>query len=129
MNTRELLSKAINSVINQGRQSITNSGCAYRGPDGVKCAIGHLISDEFYNPRIEGDGIQTYGSSVREMVEESIGRELTEDEFMYLTALQNAHDRASQTGFVDEFCLRIRRGIKYKELPKYCEEIIKEAGQ
>lgn len=29
-------------------------GCAYRGENGLKCAIGALIKDEFYLPKLEG---------------------------------------------------------------------------
>jgi len=28
--------------------------CLYRGPNGVKCALGHLINDEEYVPEMEG---------------------------------------------------------------------------
>lgn len=31
--------------------------CAYRGTDGLKCAIGHIISDENYSPEMEGNGV------------------------------------------------------------------------
>lgn len=31
--------------------------CKYRGPNGVKCAVGHLISDEEYKPEMEGEDI------------------------------------------------------------------------
>lgn len=30
-----------------------NVGCVYRGPGGTKCALGHLIPDEKYNPTLE----------------------------------------------------------------------------
>lgn len=29
-------------------------GCAYRGRDGTKCAVGCLIADEAYQPSLEG---------------------------------------------------------------------------
>jgi hypothetical protein len=31
--------------------------CAYRGEGGLRCAIGHIIPDELYNPNIEGEGV------------------------------------------------------------------------
>ncbi len=37
--------------------SLGKSGCAYRGQDGLKCAIGCLIPDEDYEPRFEGQGV------------------------------------------------------------------------
>lgn len=33
--------------------------CLYRGPDGLKCAVGCLIPDENYSEDMEGTGIQT----------------------------------------------------------------------
>lgn len=35
-------------VIEQGRPSVKNNCCTYRGDDGDKCAAGHLITDEDY---------------------------------------------------------------------------------
>lgn len=32
------------------------SGCAYRGEDGLRCAIGWCIPDKKYNRRLEGRG-------------------------------------------------------------------------
>lgn len=41
-------------VIRQGKQSAGADGyCLYRGPDGIKCAIGHCIPDELYTPNLE----------------------------------------------------------------------------
>ncbi len=34
--------------------------CLYRGPNGLKCAIGALISDEHYSPSLEGEGINDH---------------------------------------------------------------------
>lgn len=31
--------------------------CQYRGEDGVKCAVGWLIPDEYYTPLMEGKGV------------------------------------------------------------------------
>ncbi len=33
--------------------------CLYRGPDGLKCAIGALIPDEAYKPDMEGMGVDS----------------------------------------------------------------------
>lgn len=30
--------------------------CLYRGPDGLMCAAGCLIEDEYYSPKFEGKG-------------------------------------------------------------------------
>lgn len=31
--------------------------CVYRAPNGVKCAVGHLIPDEHYSPELEGNEV------------------------------------------------------------------------
>jgi hypothetical protein len=41
----------------QGHQSMLPNGCAYRGDDGDKCAVGCLIPDHLYDARFEGAGI------------------------------------------------------------------------
>jgi hypothetical protein len=41
----------------QGQRAVedqhSDAGCVYRSPEGLKCAIGALISDEDYNPNME----------------------------------------------------------------------------
>lgn len=46
MGLQEMLDKATQNIITQGCQSLCENGCAYRGDNGTKCAVGHLISDE-----------------------------------------------------------------------------------
>ena len=45
---------------NQGFRSSLNvtHRCSYRGQDGMKCAIGHILDDDFYDPKIEGCGVK-----------------------------------------------------------------------
>lgn len=35
-----------------------DTSCAYRGQNGLKCAVGVLISDQDYSPQIEGESIR-----------------------------------------------------------------------
>lgn len=62
MNALEILETVTTALLKQNKQSkkaITSSDgiCAYRGDNGLKCAIGHLIKDENYNPELEGKGV------------------------------------------------------------------------
>lgn len=53
-NIQTLFNKAVTAVIEQGEPSLNTDGyCVYRGPNNHKCAVGHLISDEHYNPEME----------------------------------------------------------------------------
>lgn len=56
MNEQELFNKAYIGLDGQGFKrsfDIDKGRCMYRGPDGRKCAIGHAIPDELYDPIME----------------------------------------------------------------------------
>jgi len=59
MSMQQLFEDAIVPVIEQGGGSydFDHLSCLYRGPNGRKCAIGHLIPDELYNKRMENKSI------------------------------------------------------------------------
>lgn len=48
MSQQELFDKAVEGLASQGfKRSMTDLGkCAYRGENNMKCAIGHLVTDE-----------------------------------------------------------------------------------
>jgi hypothetical protein len=55
MMTLEEMEAKILARVQDGRgQANDNSGCTYRGRDGVPCVVGCLIPDEHYNVRMEG---------------------------------------------------------------------------
>ena len=58
MNALEILETVTIALLKQGKVSKKYHGlCAYRGDDGLKCAIGHLIKDEDYSKEMEGHGV------------------------------------------------------------------------
>lgn len=89
MNRQEIFDKAWNGLKAQGfrRSADEHGSCLYRGPNGLKCAIGHCISDEAFNHRWEGSrdepfkaaGVGGWGSQ----------------KYEWAIELQNAHDTAS----------------------------------
>ena len=90
--TEEIFEKVKTHLLDQGQQSIDkNGGCAYRGAEGRKCAIGCLIADEFYSKDLEGTGSCDKG--VKNAIKASIGREVTKTEAVMLSELQYMHDR------------------------------------
>ncbi len=47
---------SVNGIRAQGyRRSVAadSPSCMYRGPDGLKCTVGHMIPDELYAPALE----------------------------------------------------------------------------
>jgi hypothetical protein len=60
MTNQEVFDKVAIHLLTQNKKSIhpKSSGnigtCLYRGPDGLKCAVGAMIPDELYSPTFEG---------------------------------------------------------------------------
>jgi hypothetical protein len=71
--------------------------CAYRGPNGLKCAVGCLIPDKDYEGRYEGIALYGEGSvKLEKQADESdlfqyIVTEIS-DNFNLVAALQELHD-------------------------------------
>lgn len=108
MNTQEIFDKAVLGVVAQGKQSTSrdNMWCRYRGEKGLKCAVGHLIDDEYYNTNLENEDATNHDVIIA--VSNSIGRPLTKGERRLLDALQHAHDgSADNEEFIYEFKERI----------------------
>ena len=109
MNRQEVFNKAVKGLAAQGFQSSRNKDktCRYRGPEGLKCAVGHLIPDEVDCTPLEGDSVyfrgvidllNTLGYNVEAGVtylnaSGSVCYEHTPD-VRFLFDLQKAHDNA-----------------------------------
>ena len=82
---QHLFDTMVNHLRKQQAQShLGMAGCAYRGNDGLKCAVGCLISDDEYLPEMEGSSL-----SQLELAEQINDSETTE----LLEAFQMAHDQ------------------------------------
>jgi hypothetical protein len=91
---QKLFDKDVTHLLTQMEQSISDDGrCVYRGPNGLKCAIGALIDDKVYHPEIEGRTVCC--EQVQKSVAESNGfkvEDLTEQGWNILSTLQGVHD-------------------------------------
>jgi hypothetical protein len=91
MTDQEVFDHVVDHLRRQGRQSMTpdRTGrpiCAYRGNDGLKCAVGCLIPDAAYRPDIES--WEATSEMVRPILDRlGIDPELARD-------LQEIHDAA-----------------------------------
>lgn len=54
MRKQEIYNTVRDHLLNQNKQSIIDGVCQYRGPKHTMCAVGCLIPDELYDPRMEG---------------------------------------------------------------------------
>jgi hypothetical protein len=74
-------------LIKQGKQSIDADGnCLFRGPNGLKCAVGCLIPDEVYRPEMEDE-------SVSDLMCNYDALNFLNPNALLLSKLQSAHDR------------------------------------
>ncbi len=87
---QELFDYIVEAVVKQGRPSVgDNDRCLYRGPDGLKCAYGHVHPDSMYSEGMENIGILNL--SVLGMVPKSLVPHVD-----LISYLQDAHDAASK---------------------------------
>jgi hypothetical protein len=92
MNRKEIFEKVKTHLLTQKEWSRGSRGCMYRGPNGLKCAIGALITDECYNTELEGRSADAY-----EVVEalKCSGIEVGPGDTHFLCQLQGIHDANS----------------------------------
>ena len=86
---QDIFNTAANGLLKQGKKSGDGFSCFYRGPNGLKCAIGMLIPDELYKARFEG---QSAGESGVINVLIKIGVPNTIEYANFLENLQGVHD-------------------------------------
>lgn len=109
-----LFNKAVKGLARQGfAPSYLPDGegtCAYRGEDGKRCALGHLIPDAVYKPEMEGHNALdllapggSWGTGLRVTdLEGMAGYDIDEDQEQqlaeFLFGLQGCHDSAASPG-------------------------------
>jgi hypothetical protein len=87
-------------VVNSGERSFDGKACMYRGPNGSKCAIGVLISDE-KAAEVEGLSLQSILQSPELPHYDYFKSMFEKHEFAYYT-LQRMHDN-TQMDATDNF--------------------------
>ena len=98
---QEILSIGYIGVMKQGGPSVNARGfCAYRGDEGRRCHIGHLIDDDSYSKRLEGRDAGK--PSVRKAAN------ISPDDRKFVIRLQNAHDMAWRFDFCADYTRRVK---------------------
>jgi hypothetical protein len=110
---QELYDFIVEAIVKQGRPSVgDNDRCLYRGPDGLKCAYGHVHPDSMYSEAMESRNIDRL--SELNLVAESLIPHLK-----LLKYMQADHDGASPyddfTGYFVSFSMNT--AIKFNLKP------------
>lgn len=58
MSRQTVFNQALSHLRSQGKKSNGDRGCAYRGDEGLKCAIGIFIANSKYNADMEGKRVE-----------------------------------------------------------------------
>lgn len=99
MNKQETFDYVVSFLVAQGKQAVAvvksnvtgQMVCAYRAPDGCKCAAGCLIPDDKYNPKWEGVAVVNSSVDVND-----VSTYLQAEHDLHLVSkLQQAHDWAT----------------------------------
>lgn len=113
---QEVFDHVVNALRKQGRKALFDGVCAYRAPGGLKCAAGHLISDEAYSPDIEKfmidwGVISYYNSAVQALLNSGI----TAEDLPLVRTLQNIHDDFAVDEWENEWKRTASKfGLEYK---------------
>jgi hypothetical protein len=105
----------VNALRKQGCRSldIGTEFCRYRGSNGTKCAAGHVITDDEYNPNIEGKLIQ-FLVVENGKIEYNRIIENTSKNIDILRALQQTHDNFDVKDWEERFNSNAQSlGLKY----------------
>lgn len=93
MTAQEIFNKVIEHLLKQGFQCLDQGDvCLYRGDNGMKCAIGVLIKDKDYNPKMEGDSASLIVHNIQ-AINYILPSDMDKKEGCdFLDALQSLHD-------------------------------------
>jgi hypothetical protein len=95
---QDLFNHVAKHLLKQDAQSCkvvsgSDNACVYFGRNGMRCAIGCLIEPEQYYENLEFEGIHSI--PIRQAIQYSIGRKITDEETSLLRLLRICHDKNS----------------------------------
>lgn len=110
---QEIFEHVATHLLKQKHKAISGAVCAYRGKGGYSCAIGCLIPNEEYSPKMEGGGV----TELMIRFYHAINNELELNKQNLLIRMQNIHDNWTPSEWMD--CI-----IKYAESKNLDTEFI-----
>jgi len=94
MTKQETFDFVVKAIVEQGRPAVDQFGnCEYRTADGRKCAAGHLIPDDQYQPSLEGWSVGTESVPESKRLRDIITAAGHDADLV--SALQSAHDQSA----------------------------------
>lgn len=112
---QDIFNIAANGLLKQGKTSKDSVSCKYRGPNGLKCAVGMLIPDELYEDTFEGHSASSSGV-IKALVKAGMPNTVAFADF--LENLQDVHDD-HQTGDWERELVNFAHHYGLNPLPMY----------
>jgi len=116
MNLQQIFDKTASHLLKQGIQSVLedNDTCAYRGQDGLMCAVGCLINEHAYNWSIEGTAIDDSPNVQRALRNSGIEFDADGKVMLLLCKLQLIHDTKKESDWAASLsALANELGLKF----------------
>lgn len=100
MTKQEIFDRVVNHLLTQNKRAVDYTlgypKCMYRTNEGLKCAVGCLIPDDAYDPRMEGYGIRQLYTFGAFLIIQGFA-----DHILFLEELQSVHDGYPPTEWKD----------------------------
>lgn len=109
LSLQAVFNKAVRGLLKQGKKSLSRADpttCAYRGRDGMRCAIGMLIKDKHYTDAMEGGTV--HDEAVCDALKKS-GVSVDGESFDLCADLQTVHDNRAVKEWRRDFGAVARR--------------------
>ena len=108
LTAQSIFDKASLHLVHQGKRSLLDDGltCAYRGDNGLSCAVGALISEERYTEEMEGNNAESLVTDLMPELEPYID---------LLLDFQVLHDRSGMTKSISDIDFdmkKLMRGLR-----------------
>jgi hypothetical protein len=103
MDNKKIMNIVETHMLKQMKRSVSSDGsCAYRGENGLKCAVGALINDEHYDKSFDTNSVPVWDASILNAIEASLDEKLNESNVDLLNELQSIHDTCEPHEWVTE---------------------------
>ena len=124
MNPQEIFDTVTIHLFKQGERSVDKHYCRYHNKDGLKCAIGALVSKEDYFPQMDEGNL-----SIKSLIDINKDKfpDWMKENLGLLLDLQSVHDRQYNWENLDNlYDSLVDVAIKYELSPEILDEVYAE---
>lgn len=114
---QEIFDRVVSALREQGEPCVNeHRNCVYRNSDGLKCAAGHLIPDDKYDPSFENTAVGSFSDNneYNKVTQLFFDMDYNNDNIELVSQLQSIHDEYDFYTWEDQWRkLAEREGLVY----------------